>query len=691
MSAVQGLFAMPRLVLTHLFGSVAGLAWVSGSGFAADAQDSGILRDVVVVTGTRSEALQSQSPLATAVLDREEIQQIGAHHVSEALNRLPGVNLHRGNGAEHLTAIRSPVLTGSQGAGSFLYLEDGVPLRAAGFANINGLFEAADSLAGRIEVVRGPGSAAYGSNALHGLVNVLTPEPETAGRTVSLEAGSYGRAGLRASLGGDTRFGSGWLGLGLRHEDGWRDDAALDRRVLQARLDGRSGQTDWSLRVSAVDLEQETATFVNGFRAYEDEGASRRNADPEAFRNAYALRAALHLEHPLSETLSAQTVLFSRSNDMQFRMHFLPSEALEDSGHDSVGIQSALVWTLDRSVIRLGVDADLTEGVLSEIQTRPTLGPFVQGDHYDYEVSARTLASFLMAELQVTPRLRLDAGVRWEGTRYDYANAAPDGVVGRYLRLPDRQDSFDTLAPHAGWIYTVNDVVSVFGRAARGVRAPQTAELYRLQPGQSVEGIEPETLDSLESGIRLNSTSGRYQVELTGYVMRKDNVILRDADGLTVTGAKTRHHGVELEAGVSLTDQIRLQGAVSWAVHEYDFNGGASAGSEQIRKGARIDTAPEWLSNLRLIWDATDQLRFETEWVHVGEYFADAGNTALYDGHDLLHVRAAVEVRDNLSVYLAARNVLDERYAERADFAFGQYRYFPGEPLTLNLGVRYGF
>ena len=81
----------------------------------------------------------------------------------------------------------------------------------------------------------------------------------------------------------------------------------------------------------------------------------------------------------------------------------------------------------------------------------------------------------------------------------------------------------------------------------------------------------------------------------------------------------------------------------------------------------------------------------QAEWVHVGEYFADAGNTALYDGHDLLHVRAAVEVRDNLSVYLAARNVLDERYAERADFAFGQYRYFPGEPLTLNLGVRYGF
>ena len=50
------------------------------------------------------------------------------------LNRAPGVHIHRGSGQEHLTAIRSPVLVGGAGAGSFLYLEDGIPMRAAGFA-----------------------------------------------------------------------------------------------------------------------------------------------------------------------------------------------------------------------------------------------------------------------------------------------------------------------------------------------------------------------------------------------------------------------------------------------------------------------------------------------------------------------------------------------------------------------------
>ena len=223
-----------------------------------------------------------------------------------------------------------------------------------------------------------------------------------------------------------------------------------------------------------------------------------------------------------------------------------------------------------------------------------------------------------------------------------------------------------------------------------GVRAPQTAELYRLQPGQSVEGIEPETLDSAETGLRLD-LGGAAQVELTGYVMRKENVILRDSDGLTVTGAKTRHQGVELEGGWSITDTLMLSGAVSWAVHEYDFNGGAGAGSERIREGARIDTAPEWLSSLRLLWRPVESVLVETEWAHVGEYYADAGNTAVYDGHDLFHMRLSKDIDDQTRISLGVRNLLDERYAERADFAFGRYRYFPGEGRTISVSAGWSF
>jgi len=106
------------------------------------------------------------------VLTDENLENISLVHPAEALNGIAGVNIHRGSGQEHLTAIRSPVLTGGAGAGSFLYLEDGVPLRAAGFANVNGLFEAGTEFANKLEVFKGPGPVFYGSNAVHGLINV---------------------------------------------------------------------------------------------------------------------------------------------------------------------------------------------------------------------------------------------------------------------------------------------------------------------------------------------------------------------------------------------------------------------------------------------------------------------------------------------------------------------------------------
>ena len=93
-----------------------------------------------VVTGERRDVALRDTPLSITRFDTDTIERVNADHPSELLSRSPGVLIHRGSGQEHLTAIRSPVLTGGAGAGSFLFLENGVPLRSAGFANVNGLF-----------------------------------------------------------------------------------------------------------------------------------------------------------------------------------------------------------------------------------------------------------------------------------------------------------------------------------------------------------------------------------------------------------------------------------------------------------------------------------------------------------------------------------------------------------------------
>ncbi len=89
------------------------------------------------VTASRTERDLSDLSQALSIVDQSSIDRLGHSHISELLNRIPGVVISRGNGQEHLTAIRSAVLTGAGSCGTFYFAEDGIPLRAPGFCNVN--------------------------------------------------------------------------------------------------------------------------------------------------------------------------------------------------------------------------------------------------------------------------------------------------------------------------------------------------------------------------------------------------------------------------------------------------------------------------------------------------------------------------------------------------------------------------
>jgi outer membrane receptor protein involved in Fe transport len=640
-------------------------------------------QDVIVVTGDRAGEARAGTALPISVIDAAEIAAVAPQHPAELLNREPGVFLNRGNGGEHLTAIRSPVLTGGAGAGSFLYLEDGIPLRAAGFANVNGLFEDIGPLAGAVEVLRGPGPALYGSNALHGLVNTRTPDPAATPSRLVAEAGSFGRYRgeiLHARAGEEV---AALMALSGRHEDGWREDAGLDHVRALVRADGASAGVDWRFTASLVQLGQETAGYVPDYR---DRAVARANGDPEAFRDAVAARMSLRLEGEAAAHWSWSLTPYWRSNAMDFRMHFFPGDPLEESGHSSAGLNAALVRDTGAVRVTLGADAEATQGWLRETQEAPTVFSFVQGDHYDYTVDAAVAALYAQARWQPLPALNLQAGARWEQTRFDYDNRLPDGVAGRYLRLPDRSDDFGTFTPNIGFVWQVAENAAVFGRIARGARAPQTAELYRLQPGQTIAGIQPETLDSAELGWR--RAVGGASLELVAYAMRKRHVFFRDADGFNVTDGATRHAGIEFDFAWPVTETLELGLTGTHARHTYDFDRPVGTASEGIADGDDIDTAPRWLWSGRLGWTPAGRVALDLEWQHVGDYYTDAANDHAYEGHDLLHLRARYRLGDNAQAYVIVRNLTDETYAERADYAFGNARYFPGEPRGASLGVR---
>lgn len=171
--------------------------------------------------------------------------------------------------------------------------------------------------------------------------------------------------------------------------------------------------------------------------------------------------------------------------------------------------------------------------------------------------------------------------------------------------------------------------------------------------------------------------------------MRKRNFIFRDANGFNISNGKTRHLGIEALLYWQANDQLSLSANLSWARHEYDFNRDLGRG-EVILKGNEIDTAPPWLGGMRLLWQRSEKQALEAEWVYQGAYYLDAANAHGYSGHSLLNLRGWMKIKETgHALSLRLTNLLDTRYAERADYAFGNYRYFPGAGRRLSLDWQY--
>lgn len=643
----------------------------------------------VIVSASRSEQPISEVTTNISVVRDDELDLIGPTHINEAMHRVAGAWISRGNGQEHLTALRSPVLTGAGACGAFLMMEDGIPLRASGFCNVNELFYANSEQARQIEVIKGPASVVYGSNAMHGLINVITPRVDTT-RELSIEAGPHGYLRTRLSVGTDR-----WrLDANGTTDGGYKDDSGFDQQKLTAkRIDN---VRDWNVTTSftATNLNQETAGFIVGDAVYEaSEDVRKANPNPEAYRDTRSFRMISRWRR---DRLVATPYL--RYTHMDFIQHFLPGQALEENGHRSLGIQTG--WYGDR--LTAGVDAEFTAGFLKETQPNATEGsPFLAetipaGDHYDYEVDARTLAVFADYRLSLSPGTALSAGIRAENVHYDYDNRMLSGRTRddgtecgfggcRFNRPADRSDSFTNVSPKIGLIHT-RGTMQLYAYLSRGFRAPQTTELYRLQNDQNVSNIDSEALDSLEVGVR--GGEGSFTYDVSAYVMHKDNFIFRDTNRANVDNGETSHRGLEVALSSALGETLTAALHWSYALHRYENNPALSSSNIE---GNEIDTAPRQLGSVVLSWTPHERIDGELEWVHMGEYFQDAENTQVYPGHDLLNLRIRAGISTAVTGYLRVTNLTDTKYAERADFAFGSDRYFVGEPRSVYAGVAFRF
>jgi outer membrane receptor protein involved in Fe transport len=670
----------------------------------------------ITVTGTREQALLAETPISVGVIDEATIALDKPSHPAQIIGQVPGAAVAVTNGEGHTTAIRQPFTTSPV----YLFLEGGIPTRATGFFNHNGLFEIDVPQSGGIEVTRGPGTALYGSDAIGGIINVLTREPgEALDFGASLEAGEHGWR--RALLDVNLPYADGGVrgDLNFTETDGWRDATGYERQGGIFRWDHRIGDAGrLKTHFGFSNIDQQTGASSPLTR--EDfRNSPRTNYFPIAFRKVDAYRLNTTYEHRAGNDLFALTALL-RDNSMDllasFALNFDPTVWTVEN--QSIGLLGR--WRRDLadafdSTLIVGFDFDYSPGERDEQAIDPVTegtsasrrfldfspGPVI----YDYDVEFRAISPYVHFETSPMERLRLTAGLRYDNLRYEFDNAfdaSPIRVQRAfpgtrfYGQVADTSVDFDRFSPKFGATWALSDGHSLYASYNHSFRAPSEGQLFRPSAGFSAAAaqaladsavtLKPIKAEQVEFGIR--GGYGALTYDAVAYELRKSDDIVTLRDTVTnftqsVNAGETEHRGVEVGLGIAASDTLRLDSAFSYARHEYTdwvTSNGDFTGND-------IESAPRGMLNTRLTWNPSAGARVQLEWVRIGWYWLDAANTDKYEGHDVFNLRGNWPVLKNLAVFASVNNLTDKRYADSAQIRSGEAVFSPALPRTFVGGL----
>ena len=660
---------------------------------AADVPDDGI--ETMVVTATRDEQKLLEVDASIGVKSGEEVELDDAALQKELLNSLSGVLITQtGSTLGHMTSIRMPINTGPY----YLFLQDGIPLQSSGFFNHNGLAYGNFSTAGGVEVLKGAGTALYGSDSVAATINIRSKVEE--GTRLRAEGGSDGFRRLDFGLGRDLDGSSLGLDLSVQRNDGWRDHTESEREefTLTHRVDLDAGgqlktvvsanRTDAEMAGSLIGLDalESDPTSVGDIQAALDSGL-------EVNRKFDFARLSSEWTADVGDDRSLSVIGYLRSTRNRYIATWQPNLPHNDSQQDSFGLLMKMDIEQDTRRWIVGADVEITQSSLVYTQlfdyTPSGWGSSVPaGEIYNYDVDYLALAPYLRVEQSLREDLTLTAGLRYDSNSFDYSNNLADGqyASSSYLRPGDDLDpDFDHWSPKLSLGWQIDERQRMYFRYANGFRIPQASRLYSLKTDNIEFNLDPEVSDTLEIGYK--RSQGDFYLELALYAMSIDDTIVRrenaDGDRYYVNGGETRHRGIELTVGQQLTDELAIRLAASRSRHEY-VDDPVYGDNEQA-------SAPETLANLRLLYRpaALPGLLSMLEFQHVGEYWLDDDNTRSYDGYTVANLKALYQVNDRLKLNIKINNLEDEIYAERATYSYGKEKYTPAAPRQVFIGLEY--
>lgn len=427
----------------------------------------------IVVTASREGESLSHTPAAISKVDQAQIEELHPTFIGQVVNKTPGVLMNDLGNEQHMMSIRQPITT----AAVYQYLEDGISIRPVGVFNHNALYELNMAGIGSIEVLRGPASSVYGSNAIGGTINFLTQAPSlspTADLGIRFSSEGYRRLDLAAS----NTFNSAVGDQGLRlsgyfsdRGDSWQDHAESDKQSFTLRHDWQiSDATQLKNIISYNHLYADMTGSLNAQDFSQRPGYSYQTF---TYREVDSTRVSSQLSHAWNDQQQSQMTLYYRDNTTEQNPSYNIRTDVKNgvpigtytgqttyNSFQSYGLNAQHVANFDRVKLIVGAMAELTpnEARTNDIQvfrdpsTRIYTGYQQRKLLRDYDVDVSNQALYSQANWQALHNLNLVAGARYDWIKYDYHNhLTPSNVTG----APDESRSFHKASPQLGFIWNI--------------------------------------------------------------------------------------------------------------------------------------------------------------------------------------------------------------------------------------------
>ncbi|KWE75604.1 hypothetical protein WL78_05465 [Burkholderia ubonensis] len=686
---------------------------------AASTRGDAALLDPVTVTATRTATAASRTAASVSVITDEDLEEQQAANIKDALRYEPGVTVRRtayrpgsaalGGGRDGDSSINIRGLEGNR----VLLMEDGIRLPSAfSFGPLEagrGDYADLDTLK-RIEILRGPASALYGSDGLTGAVNFITKDPQdllsiyrkpyyfsfrpsydstdrSIGATVSAAAGNDRVQGMIIADGRrgheiDTRGGNNTAST-LRTTSNPQDvysESLLGKLVLTPtsrdtiKLAAETVQRRIGTNVLSAINPPTTLGLTTSDRLERNRFSIDYDFHDDAFRWFQNAHAQFYYQEATQDQLAFETrggSLRSRSRDNHYEERTFGGSAFAESGFSTGPFAHKLLYGVDGSLSRVKNYRDGTVPGVGEAFPNKAfpdtdytlLGAFVQ-DQIGY------------GRLLVTPGLRFDA--------YRLSPSANDPLfTGKAVSTSARE-----LSPRVAVLYEITPALIPYAQYAHGFRTP-TPDQVNSSFSNPVFGytsignpnLKPETSDTFEAGLRGKAGTGYGVVRYSAaaFTGRYRNFISRT----TIAGsgrpndpfvfqyvnfADARIHGLEGRAEWIMPNGITLKTALAFTKGSTQNNGAASQPLDSINPfsavfGVRYEPGERWFVQTDLLFQAAKR----DQDIPAGACSQANKPCFAPPSSFVVDVRGGYRFNKHVSATIGIRNLFDRKYWNWSD------------------------